>query len=96
MTQRNGCTESKRLIRPSHTLRYYTPVMGRAKLKPVRCIETACDALRCVFQHVINLAPDFEISQLFIVRFSNDLQQRDGYFMDFHVICESKLSVKLF
>ena len=32
-------------------------------LKPLRCMKIACDALRCIFQHVGNFAPDGGISQ---------------------------------
>ena len=48
-------------------------------LKPPRCIKIACDALQCIFQHVGNFSPDFGISQLYIVRFSNGFQQNDGH-----------------
>ena len=34
--------------------------------------------LRCIFQHVRIFAPDFGISQPFIIRFSNGLQHYDG------------------
>ena len=63
-------------------------------LKPLRCIKIACDVLRCIFQHVGNLSPDFGISQLYIVRFSNGFQQNDGHLMYFHVICNGNFSVK--
>ena len=48
-------------------------------LKPLRCIEITCDALRWVFQHVGISAPDFGISLLFIVRCSNGLDHCDGH-----------------
>ena len=59
-------------------------------LKPLRCREMACDALRCKFQHVQYFAPDFGISQLFIIRFSNGLQHCDGDLISFQVVCDSK------
>ena len=64
--------------------------------KPLRCIKIACDALRCIFQHVGNLALDFGISQLHIIRFLNGFQHHDGIIMLFHVICELRLSVEYF
>ena len=51
----------------------------------LRYIKIACDVLRCIFQHV---APDFGISQLFIVRFSNDFQHDNQHLMSF-LICDS-------
>ena len=45
----------------------------------LRCCKITCNGLRCIFQHVGNFAPDFGISQLIIVRFSNVLQHSDGY-----------------
>ena len=65
-------------------------------LKPLRCIKISCDALRCIFQHVGNFSPDFGISQLPIVRFSNGFQQNDGHLIHFHVICDRSFSVKYF
>ena len=62
----------------------------------LRCCKITCDGLRCIFQHVGNFAPDFRISQLNIVRFSNGLQHSDGYLTDFPVVCDLKLSVKYF
>ena len=59
-------------------------------LKPLRCRIMACDALRCKFQHVQYFAPDFGISQLFIIRFRNGLQHCDGDLISFQVICDSK------
>ena len=53
-------------------------------LKPLRCIKIACDALRWVFQHVGISAPDFGISLLFIVLFSNGLDHCDGHLIGFH------------
>ena len=61
-------------------------------LMSLRCIKIACDDLRCIFQHVGNLALDFGISQLHVIRFSNGFQHHDGVLMVFHVICEFKLS----
>ena len=60
--------------------------------KPLRYIKITCDVLRCIFQHVGISAPDFGISKLFIIRFSNGLQYCDGDSIPFHVICNSKLS----
>ena len=48
--------------------------------------KRACDALRCKFQNVQYFAPDFGISQLFIIRFSNGLQHCDGDALSFQVI----------
>ena len=59
-------------------------------MMPLRCIEIACDALRCIFHF------DFVIAQPFIIRFANGLQHCDGNVISFRVICESKLSVKYF
>ena len=56
-------------------------------LKPLQCKKKACDALRCKFQHVRYFAPDFGISQLFIIRFLNGLQRCDGGLKSFQVIC---------
>ena len=47
-----------------------------------------CDVLQCIFQHIGIFAPDFGISQPFIIRFSNGLQHYDGDSIRFHVICE--------
>ena len=66
-------------------------------LKSLHCIDIkiACDLLRCIFYHVSYFSPDFRISQLFIVRFSNGLQHRDGNSKGFPVIYyELKLFVK--
>ena len=65
-------------------------------LKPLRYIKITCDELRCIFQHVGISAPDFGISQLFIIRLSNGLQYCDEDAMPFHVICDSKLSARYF
>ena len=65
-------------------------------LKPMRCIKIACDALRCIFQHVGNFAPDFEISQPIIIRFSNGFYHNAGDLMSFHVICVSNVCVIYF
>ena len=62
--------------------------------KPLRCRKIARDTLRCKFQHVGNFAPDFGISQLFIIRFSNGLQYCDEDSILFHVIRDSKLSTR--
>ena len=64
--------------------------------KLLRCKKNACDVLRCIFQHVGIFAPDFGISQLHILRFSNGFQHHDGVLMLFHLICELKLSVEYF
>ena len=53
--------------------------------KPLRCIKIKCDALRCIFQHVGNFAPDGSISQLITVQFSNGFQYYDGHFTSFHL-----------
>ena len=65
-------------------------------LKPMPCIKIACDALRCIFQHVGNFAPDFVISQQIIIRFSNGFYHNAGYLMGFHLICVSKVCVIYF
>ena len=39
--------------------------------KSLQCIKIACDALRCIFQHVGNLAPDFGIFQNHQLNISN-------------------------
>ena len=62
----------------------------------LRCRKIACDALRWRFQHVGNFAPDFGITQLYIVRFSNRFQQNDGHLIYFHVICNRNFSVIYF
>ena len=62
----------------------------------LRYIKITCDMLRCIFQHVGIFAPDFRISQLFIIRFSNGLQYCDRGSIPFHVICDRKLSVRYF
>ena len=64
--------------------------------KTLRCIKIACDALRCIFQHVGSFAPDNGISQLFIVRFSNGFQHDNGHLMSFLMMCDSNFSVKYF
>ena len=64
--------------------------------KLLRYIKITCDVLRCIFQHVGIYAPDFGISQLFIIRFSNGLQYCDKDSIPFHVICDSKLSARFF
>ena len=53
-------------------------------LRPLCCINIACDELRCIFQHVGNFTPDFGISQLFIVRLSNGLHLCDDHLISFH------------
>ena len=55
-------------------------------LKTLRCIKIACDGLQWVFQHVGISAPDFGISLLFIVRFSNGLDHCDGHLIGFHLM----------
>ena len=65
-------------------------------LKPLRCIKIACDALRCIYHHVGNLAPDFGISQLFLFRFSNGLHHCNDHLISFHMIYGQDLSVKYF
>ena len=49
-------------------------------------MKIACDALRCIFQHVGNFAPDGGISQLITIRFSKGFQYNDGHFMSLHLI----------
>ena len=65
-------------------------------LKPLRCIKMACDALQWVFQHVEISAPDFGISLLFIVRFSNGWDHCDGHLIGIHLMHSLKFSVKYF
>ena len=55
-----------------------------------------CNAPRCKFQHVLNLAPDFGVAQPFIIRFSNGFQHCDEDLMSFPVICGAKPTVKYF
>ena len=64
--------------------------------KLLRYIKIICDVLRCIFQHVGTFAPDFRISQPFIIRFSNSLQYCDGYSISYHVVSDSKLAVEYF
>ena len=54
--------------------------------KTLPCIKIACDGLRCIFEHVGNLAPDFGIFQLFTFRFPRDFQQNKGNLIYFLVI----------
>ena len=68
-------------IRPSHTLRCHTLAMGRSKTPAIHQ-----NRMRCAAMHVGIFAPDVEISQSFIIRFSNGLQQCDGYIISSHVI----------
>ena len=66
-------------------------------LKHLRCIKITCDVLRCIFQHVGNFSPDFGISLLFIVRFSNGLFGSLRWSFDrFHMINIPTFSVKYF
>ena len=55
-------------------------------LKPLRCIKNAFNVLQCIFQHVGNFTPDFRISQLFIVRFSNSLHLCDDHLISLHMM----------
>ena len=64
--------------------------------KLLRCRKTACDALRCKFQHVQYFAPDFDLSQPFAIRFSNSTRHCDWNLMSFHVICASKILCYIF
>ena len=65
-------------------------------LKLLRCRKIACDAPRCKFQHIQYFAPDFEVAQPFIIRFSNDFQHCDEDLNGFPLIFEDKLSVIYF
>ena len=49
-------------------------------------MKIAYDAVQCIFQHVGNFNPDGGISQLIIVRLSNEFQYYDGHFTGFHLI----------
>ena len=73
-----------------------TALMRWGVPKLLRCMKTACDAMRCKFEHVQYFGTDFGISQPFIILFSNGLQYCDGDLMSFHMIYEAKLSVKYF
>ena len=64
--------------------------------KFLRYFKIACDVLRYIFQHVGICAPDFRISQPFIIRFSNGLQHCDGNSTSYHVMSDSKLAVTYF
>ena len=44
----------------------------------LQCKKIAFDAVRYIFQHVGNIAPTFELSQLFIMRFSNSFYHNDS------------------
>ena len=81
-------------IRPSHTLRCCTPGIRCSKASAMQKI--VCDALRCKFQHFQYFAPDFGISQVFSIRFSNSLRHCDKDLMSFYVIYGSTFSVKYF
>ena len=83
-------------IRPSHTLRFCTPAMGRSKALAMYQVRIVCDALRCIFQHVGNFSLDFGISQLYNVQFSNGFQKNDGNVICIHVIHNCNFSVKYF
>ena len=53
----------------------------------------SCDA----FSNIVGIfAPDFRISQLFIIRFSNGLQYCDRGSIPFHVVCDKRLSLRYF
>ena len=58
-----------------------------------QCRKIACDALRCIFQHVGNFALDFGISQPIIIRFSNGFYHNAGDLMSFYLIRVSKVCV---
>ena len=62
----------------------------------LRCRKIVFDALRCIFQHVGNFAPDFGISQPFIIRFSNVFYHNDGDLMSFHLACVLKVCIIYF
>ena len=64
---------------------------GTYYLMPLRCSQITCDALRCIFQHVGNSAPDFGISQLFTTRFSNGFHHNAGNLMSFPLMCVSNV-----
>ena len=64
--------------------------------KHLRCRKMACDALGCKFQHVQYFAPDFGISQLFSIRFSNGLQHSDGDLISFQVPQNAELNISNF
>ena len=54
---------------------------------------SSCDTSKSYTMcYVVISAPDFGISRLFIIRFSNGLQYCDWNVILFHVICDSKLS----
>ena len=49
---------------------------------------------RGIFQHFGNFAPDFGISQLLIVPFSNGLQHSGSHAICFPVVCDPEISIK--
>ena len=56
-----------------------------------------CEALqRCIFQHVGNFAPDFGISQLFTIRFSNHFHHNAGNVMNFNLVGISNVYIIYF
>ena len=55
----------------------------------------ACNVLQCIFQHVGNIAPNFGISQIFTIQFSNGLHNSDENVMSFHLICVSNSILRL-
>ena len=65
-------------------LRYCTPALGCYKVSAKHGNCMLCSAMQIQY-----LASDFEISQLFTLRF-NDFQHNDKHSMVFHVICELK------
>ena len=79
---------------PCPMLQCCTPAMGCFR-------KNACDVLQCFFQHVGTFAPDFGISQPFIIscqckRNVNGLQHCNSYFISRHMIYESKSLAKYF
>ena len=68
-----------------------TPISHERALMPLRCSKIACDALRCIFQHVGNFAPDSGISQLCIILFSNGFYHNDGNLIVFFLTFVSKV-----
>ena len=84
---------SKILNMLEFTLQHCTPTMDHSKA-PAMQKKITCDAQRCIFQHVGDLAPDFRISQILVVRFSYDFQYNDGHFITFYLRCESKFPGK--
>ena len=69
----------------------YPRPMGRSEARVMHQ-----NRMRCIFQHVGNLAPNFRISQLSILRFLSGFQQNGELLILFHMICELNPSVEYY